>query len=737
MSRLLILLVSIITTSCLPKSSYGINKTLALSGGPNENNDNNNSNANENSAANSVNEISGGSVHSENNSVVAENNSVVAENNSVVANPLSSSDVSDTITDGSASYSSTSTSNSSTSNSSNSSASSTSQIKDSAKVKDATQYLPRSYVDIMIQDVCVDSNNKALPLDPINCEANGYKRRDLAYGENLPYHKHDLGKYQRSDSIPLLRADGTWMGVSSMEFGSSVNSKYAFGDFDEYDGFNTAETAGGYYSFTSTMDGNGGYQPFWNARGGNDDSWTIGKIGMNFNAPEEYTTTIDIAASFRNMTTPNSYTIWDFYPSFEFTRGKKFATYVSHHFSRPKSDMSNSDNASERFYFTPHYGLTRWESWTTYYHCRDNLAPLGYDCNGTGAAAKACSGDTTATMYGHPWVRVDCRDWAQVETNTVPTSPYALYLPEEMVGSYNQLKNATFANGSLSSWKRTSNIDWDISRQSGNNAALAISCSNCDSQSLYQIANVSDIARNTSAFRAGLKMWSKKSGAKAKLMVVQRGASGQELAKNEFDIILSTTEAQFEYTLTDTNKQTKQIDFYISPLEVNIEYSLDDPWVAARGSQKVPSSGNGGGYCGLSSGCGAETTSSSSSSTATGSSTGNVGTSNGSTAENKPKLSASEESQIHTKYSNISKLYNNMVDTYNACRSTGKLPNSWVSTVKNTWGEVVKLKTWYDNILNTRTLTSAQKNDIKELHRVNDATGRIASALLALERSSN
>jgi hypothetical protein len=469
---------------------------------------------------------------------------------------------------------------------------------------DVSSVLPRSYLDLVLQDVCVDSAGVALPIDPIACEAYGYKRRDLNYGEAMPYHKYDLGKQQRSDSYPMYRGDGTWMALSSMDFGPKGAAGYGFGDSDPSDGFNTLETAGGYYAFTSTQDGAGGYQPIWGNSGTNDDSWLIGKIGVNFSTPEEFDATLSISRTPQRPTTPNSYTAWVFQPSFTFTRGKKFATYIAYHHSRPQADMSNMYNAAEQFFFTPHYGFTRWESWTTYYQCARDLAPLGYDCDGTGASAKACSGATTEARYGHPWVRVDCRDWAQPEVVAVPTSPFAYPMPEDMTGSSNQIKNSTFAGGSVDSWSRTANIDWVSPRRAPyDNAALHIGCKNCANASVYQVASVSNIARSTSAFRTGVKMWSTVAGTKAEVVVVQNNAAGQQLARDTFAMTLGTSEQQYENALTNTQGKTAQLVYYVVPVNNDSSILFDDPWVAALANARVPTSGNGGGFCGISSGC--------------------------------------------------------------------------------------------------------------------------------------
>src|SRR6185369_12202579 len=91
--------------------------------------------------------------------------------------------------------------------------------------------------------------------------------------------------------------------------------------------------------------------------------------------------------------TDRAFTGWD-HLAVTYTNGKVIDTITSHHYGG--ADPATA-GASEKFYFTKIYGLTRWESWV-----QDPTAAPIWDasCNG----AKRVNG----------WTMRDCRDWTNV-----------------------------------------------------------------------------------------------------------------------------------------------------------------------------------------------------------------------------------------------------------------------------------------------------------------------------------
>ena len=122
-------------------------------------------------------------------------------------------------------------------------------------------------LDFMVQDACVDGNDKAIvgmsPIDPA-CQ----QHRDLKPGETLPYHKADwpgdsdmkstpVG-YERSDSFPF---DTTPLGtvvVQTFDFAGPDGRK--FGVFDHGDGGQVVGFSHDSTAVILTEDGGAGLQ---------------------------------------------------------------------------------------------------------------------------------------------------------------------------------------------------------------------------------------------------------------------------------------------------------------------------------------------------------------------------------------------------------------------------------------------------------------------------------------------
>lgn len=290
----------------------------------------------------------------------------------------------------------------------------------------ASEPTSRLLRDFMVQDVCAGDDGKAvMRLSPLD-RACG-RRRDLAVGERLPYHKHDHGPrfrptagYQRSDSYPAWSASLGPVVVQSFDFGTAQRR---FGRFDERygDGGQLVAFSERGASIAATEDGAGGLQFFVGAgcRGrpappALRNAWiiavgdlhrpaeTIARLRLVREAetcPErldEALTRWQIAARvYRNAAAP--------------ARSLSLATLVSEHFGG--RDIAAAKHL-ERFYFTRELGFTRWERWEQLGRTRiDDASRRAQSLANSGRCDPADAPHATAN-----WAMIDCREW----TNIVP-----------------------------------------------------------------------------------------------------------------------------------------------------------------------------------------------------------------------------------------------------------------------------------------------------------------------------
>lgn len=285
--------------------------------------------------------------------------------------------------------------------------------------------------DFLIQDVCLNENGDVIALDPLSplCTL----KRNLQFGELLPYHKHDLhgidlnpaaaNGYQRSDSFPTS-VDST-TAAQTLDFGVGGAT---FGQKDPQDGHNTYEAEGQYVSITGTKDPVSGTIYFISPPCVNADAWTL----FPTNSFTGGSGTFSIKSSFSPSSCPSTfnstYTAWDFPSSpLTYTSGATLISAISYHYSH--ATVALSDHL-EKLYFTKEYGGTRWERWersgTPYYSATDEasrpsraqaLTDSGR-CNGPGFVTDGLG------PYG-PWYRVDCREWTNIILDTgSPTNWY-------------------------------------------------------------------------------------------------------------------------------------------------------------------------------------------------------------------------------------------------------------------------------------------------------------------------
>ncbi len=274
--------------------------------------------------------------------------------------------------------------------------------------------------DFLVQDVCVGAENRVIMgVTPLDGTGACPRRRKLAIGERLPYHKRDWpgvsdrdslpGGYQASDSIPIRTSLGPAV-LQTYDFGDPPRR---FGQLDQGDGgqvaFFTAATA----SFGVTEDGGAGLQLFIGPGCAPDDGWVV--VDRSFAARPTGETLARITREPRRC--PDqlgyAYTRWQVQPvsyrtMFQGRPGQtELPTLVSEHFGG--RTVADADHL-ERFQFTQALGYTRWERW-------QNLAVHNRAEDRAQAATMAASGRCEPGLgppAAGPWVMVDCRQWTQI-----------------------------------------------------------------------------------------------------------------------------------------------------------------------------------------------------------------------------------------------------------------------------------------------------------------------------------
>lgn len=349
-------------------------------------------------------------------------------------------------------------------------------------------------LDFLIQDVCVDAQDRPIPGDPASCP----RHRDLRPLERTPFLRTDgeAGKvYQAITSHPVR---SPYPGpripriTATKEFGGDDPST-AFRDFDLClpgickplfrDGYDILEADSEFVSITGTSDPGINGQFFWNSRcaGGvenpanHEDSWLSFPVRILQNPKGARLAWLKINQGsgcpwFFNP----AWTEWELLPApFVFTSGKAMEAIRSDHFGG--RSPARADHI-ERFYFTRAYGFTRWERWE-----RGDVTVKAHGCNDA----------TTLERDGVIYRRTDCRDTTHVIEQAVPYLPDVNGPPWPLNGAPNLLRNPTFANGRLDGWRVPPVAVAEPSGLAAKNMALSVTCpATCRDSIVSQEASV-------------------------------------------------------------------------------------------------------------------------------------------------------------------------------------------------------------------------------------------------------
>lgn len=297
-----------------------------------------------------------------------------------------------------------------------------------------------SLTDYLIQDVCVDGSDRALPSDPATCP----RKRNLKVGEGLFYILTDYDSatgqsFQATSSIPVRGANGKLLILIVKSLEGSFGTGYTFNFRPERDAFDLIDVSNSKYaSIIRTFDGgcfdqvfshDGSRTTLANRAGGwilfplesAPGAWprvqSVNHMTYRMQLSDRGEACRDNHASGLTRWVNPALTI--------FESGKSLIAIRSDHFA--SGNLDQAENSFERNYFTREYGLTRWEAWQTLAYCQKTLGVSSPRCRPEDPAnpwlgrCTKLKDETTghpgsAIIGGQSWVRVMCRD----QTHFIP-----------------------------------------------------------------------------------------------------------------------------------------------------------------------------------------------------------------------------------------------------------------------------------------------------------------------------
>ena len=310
---------------------------------------------------------------------------------------------------------------------------------------------PPAFLDYLIQDVCVDGEQRVVNGDPAVCATH----RNVELGEKIPFVVTDFDHASQISlsavsSVPVRSKDGAIMVLVSKGLEGRYTPDYKFSFSRERDAFDLIDISNSQYaSIVRTFDGgcfdqifsrNGKAAGMANRAGG----WILfPRSSSAAELPENGSVRLK---TYRMQVSPGlpqcanneatGMSFWAKPARYTFETGKTLSALRTEHFAA--ADLTDPVNSFERFYFTREYGMTRWESWWTVAHCHATLGresprcgqtpgnPLRTRCDKLKLPSNQTSG--LEQWGGQGWVRMDCRD----TTRYVPLAQPQLPLSPEM-----------------------------------------------------------------------------------------------------------------------------------------------------------------------------------------------------------------------------------------------------------------------------------------------------------------
>ncbi|HVF36597.1 MAG TPA: hypothetical protein VNA29_01480 [Sphingomicrobium sp.] len=250
-------------------------------------------------------------------------------------------------------------------------------------------------------------------------------------------------------SIPVRSTHGDVLILVVKSLEGRFGADYRFNFSGARDAFDLIETSRSQYaSIIRTFDGGCSDQIF--ARNGRGKTMADRAGGWVLfprdRAPDSWSPTETLKlTTFRKQVRPKGprcadnhaagVTYWVRPAQYRFESGKNLTAVRSDHVA--SADLSQAENALERFYFTREYGMTRWESWSTMALCRRTFGqasprcdPMAFNnglrgrCNVLKLPDQRAPG--VARLGSQTWVRTDCRDvshYVALRHAQLPLSP--------------------------------------------------------------------------------------------------------------------------------------------------------------------------------------------------------------------------------------------------------------------------------------------------------------------------
>lgn len=403
---------------------------------------------------------------------------------------------------------------------------------------------PTYAADYLVQMVCVDRDDRALPTDPVTCPDS---RRKLKIGEPLPYHKVDFTKGQISDSYPIADANGISRGVQTYFYVSDLTTNPLFPNMVHFNpengGYNILGADRENVYFRGTFDQGGGWQPWWTgdcrAAG-----WLLFPSGQRAFTPGAKPSPTQNAATCRGRISAVASTVeWSHAPHQRYESGKVLDTLRVAHFA--------PGYASAEFnYFTREYGVTRWEAWR----------------KGTGKTSEVVrlqcpNGPHDLTLHGTPFYMADCHDWSVIiplatpwdPDGRSPVDPRAPTWPvDPLYTASNRLQNGylpaqTDVGCDASPWTLSPNLrlGWlDLAPWSGNANCTAVITAMSDAGSASLSQTISPRAGDTK-LSFGSMLWATGANGRVAIALVELDSEGREIASSITQIALTRRPQMF------------------------------------------------------------------------------------------------------------------------------------------------------------------------------------------------
>lgn len=251
-----------------------------------------------------------------------------------------------------------------------------------------TQVASSPVLDYLIQNVCVDANNRVISGDPAVCPLS----RNVKIGERVPYIMTDVdrrnngARYQGNFSYPVVGADNTLKVVWTKQLVGAgrpvIDANFQYNFIETRDAFDIIDVTDTFISAVRTSDPGCYDQKFSTALldgtvGKRTNGWrlmpqdalpvSIGLVG--------HTVRIDPLSSPRpagcdTAVGLNVLTVYQPPQPIKFESGRTLMSLQTAHIA--DANFDNTNNAIEKFFFTREYGVTRWEAWIPQAKCIAN-----------------------------------------------------------------------------------------------------------------------------------------------------------------------------------------------------------------------------------------------------------------------------------------------------------------------------------------------------------------------------